>query len=209
MKSLLKYCGNHSLEDIVITAQSSADYLGFVFAPSKRQVNARQVGQWLKKVEVSQQIVGVFVNPTFREIDAVLEEVSLDVIQCHGEEQPEFLKTIKEKYHITVWKVIHHSSNALATMQTFRGIADGFVIDSKVRGQRGGTGVQFDWKAIPLYQQEAISQQVPYFIAGGINVSTITQLLSYDPIGIDLSSGIEINGRKSSEVKKQFEELLV
>ncbi|RXJ03954.1 phosphoribosylanthranilate isomerase [Anaerobacillus alkaliphilus] len=208
MRPLLKYCGNHSLNDVIVTAKSRADYLGFVFAPSKRCVTAQQVSRWLKEVEVSQKIVGVFVNATLREIEEVMEEVSLDVIQCHGEEPPEFVTTLKEKYQKNVWKVIHHSKSGLQTMQAYRHKVDGFVIDSKVAGQRGGTGVQFDWQVIPEYQQEAKNQQVPCFIAGGINVSTITQLLEYNPIGIDLSSGIERDGRKSTTIKNNFEERL-
>lgn len=208
MKPLLKYCGNASFQDIIITANSQGDFLGFVFAKSKRQVNSNDVKRWLEEKPVTQQIVGVFVNPTLAEVGAVLKDVSLDIIQCHGEESPTFIKELKQLYSKPVWKVIHHSNKGIEMMKQYRGIVDGFVIDSRVGNERGGTGVQFDWQAIPLYQKEAEFQQVPYFIAGGINETTIEELLSYQPYGIDLASGIEQNGRKSEKIKEQFEKRL-
>lgn len=205
---LLKYCGNHSVEDVVVTANSKASYLGFVFAPSKRCVTGEQVRQWLANVRVGQQLVGVFVNATIEEIEKVLIDVPLDVIQCHGAETPEFIKELKQRCNKLVWKVIHHSETGLETMKKYRGVVDGFVIDSKIPGLAGGTGVTFDWEAIPNYQQEAEFQQVSCFIAGGINPNTVQDLLQYNPIGIDLSSGIEENGRKSENVKNLFEKRL-
>ncbi len=205
---MLKYCGNHSLEDVKVASNSSAEYLGFVFAESKRCVTPSEVKEWLSKVNVSQKLVGVFVNATIDDIELAVETIPLDVIQCHGEETVEYILALKALFSQKVWKVIHHSENGMDLMKQYEGIVDGYVIDSKVRGIRGGTGVTFDWSAIPSYKREAEKQNVPCFIAGGINVSTITKLLKYDPEGIDLSSGIEENGRKSEEIKIQFEERL-
>jgi phosphoribosylanthranilate isomerase len=205
MKTLLKYCGNHSFEDVVVTANSRADYLGFVFAPSKRRVTAIEVKRWLAEINVKQKIVGVFVNASFLEIEDVLEQVPLDVIQCHGEETADYISALKAHHNKVVWKVIHHSEMGLKTMKEYRGLVDGYVIDSRVAGLRGGTGVTFDWESIPSYQQEANFQQVPCFIAGGINSNSVKSLLQYHPVGIDLSSGIEEDGKKSGKIKKQFE----
>lgn len=205
---LLKYCGNHSYNDVVVTANSKADFLGFIFAESKRCVTPSQVIEWLNKAVVSQKIVGVFVNASIEEIDYVRNEIPLDIIQCHGEETPEYILTLKSRCSLPIWKVIHHSQNGLQLMKQFDGLVDGYVIDSKVNGQRGGTGVTFDWAAIPHYEKEAESQNVPYFIAGGINPRTVKELLQYNPMGIDLSSGIEENGQKSDKIKIEFEECL-
>lgn len=205
MTALLKYCGNHSFEDIVVTSNSQADYLGFVFAPSKRCVSAEEVANWLGELTVTQKLVGVFVNASLQEIEDVIKHVPLDVIQCHGDETPEFITNIKTHLNKIVWKVIHHSDLGLKTMKKYSGLVDGFVIDSKAANARGGTGVTFDWDAIPSYQREALAQNVPCFIAGGVNVNTIETLLDYEPIGIDLSSGIEEQGQKSAELRNQFE----
>lgn len=205
---LLKYCGNYSFKDVQITANSRANYLGFIFAESKRSVTPQQVQQWLKKISVQQKIVGVFVNARLEEIEHVTSQLPLDVIQCHGEETTEDILALKASLKQQVWKVIHHNQNSLELMKQFDGLVDGYVIDSKVSGLRGGTGVKFDWSSIPVYQKEALRQQVPLFIAGGINPQTISELLQYEPLGIDLSSGIEENGRKSTEIKNQLEERL-
>ncbi|MCT8138899.1 phosphoribosylanthranilate isomerase [Anaerobacillus sp. CMMVII] len=205
MKPLLKYCGNQSFEDIVVTANSQAQYLGFVFAPSKRCVDPLEVQEWLLEQSVTQKLVGVFVNSTLQEMERVLNYVPLDVIQCHGDEPPDFVARIKEYFQINVWKVIHHSESGVKKMKSYRHLVDGFVIDSKVEGQRGGTGMPFEWEAIPLYQEEASLQNVLCFIAGGINVNSVRDLLQYKPLGVDLSSGIEVNGMKSEKVKNQFE----
>lgn len=205
MTALLKYCGNHSFEDIVVTSNSQAHYLGFVFAPSKRCVSPEEVANWLGELKVTQKLVGVFVNASLLEIEDVIKHVPLDVIQCHGDETPEFITNLKTHLNKPIWKVIHHSELGLRAMKKYSGLVDGFVIDSKVASARGGTGVTFDWEAIPSYQRESLAQNVPCFIAGGINVNTIENLLQYEPLGIDLSSGIEEHGRKSAEIKNQFE----
>jgi phosphoribosylanthranilate isomerase len=202
---LLKYCGNYSFEDVQITANSRANYLGFIFAESKRSVTVHQVKQWLEQIQIPQKIVGVFVNASLEEIESVSRQVRLDVIQCHGEETPDFILTLKAAISQQIWKVVHHSENGLEKMKQYEGLVDGYVVDSKVSGQRGGTGQTFDWSSIPSYQKEAFRQQVPIFIAGGINPQTVKELLLYQPVGIDLSSGIEENGRKSIEIKNQLE----
>lgn len=203
---LLKYCGNYSFEDVQITANSRAGYLGFIFAESKRSVTVHQVKQWLEQIQIPQKIVGVFVNADLEEIEYVSSRIRLDIIQCHGEETPDYILNLKAALSPQIWKVVHHSQNGLEKMKQYDGLVDGYVIDSKISGQRGGTGQTFDWSSIPSYQQEALRQQVPIFIAGGINPQTVKELLLYQPVGIDLSSGIEKNGRKSIEIKNQLEE---
>lgn len=207
-QTFLKYCGNHSLQDVMITSQSRADYLGFVFATSKRKVSPQQVKDWLDQVKVKQKLVGVFVNAPLEDIKIVCRHVELDVIQLHGEETPEDVSQLKHQLQKEVWKVIYHSPQGLDKMREFSSIADGYVVDSKIGNQRGGTGVTFDWSAVPLYQQEAINQKAKCFIAGGINPETVQKLLSYHPIGVDLSSGIETDGQKDEFKKNLLEERL-
>ncbi|MBU8907252.1 phosphoribosylanthranilate isomerase [Desertibacillus haloalkaliphilus] len=210
MRPLLKYCGNHSLSDLQATLESNADFIGVVFAESKRQVTADQVVEWLKEVELSpqQQLVGLFVNPSVTEIDDVLQRVPLQVIQCHGNESKELVSSIKQTFGLPVWKVIHHHKGGLEQMKSFHGVCDGFVVDSKVKGQWGGTGETFDWSSVPPYLEEGKRQGVPVFIAGGINPNNVTKLLSFHPTGIDISSGIERDGQKDKAEISRLEERL-
>lgn len=194
---LVKLCGNRSLEDLTKTASSSATHLGFIFVNrTKRYVRPEQVGRWLKKVRPNQKLVGVFVDPTISEIEEVLRFVPLDVIQLHGNETVGTLLSVKEATGLPIWKVIHHEQDGEAQMEIFQGVADGYVIDSKVKGAHGGTGVQFDWAAIPTYKALAEQQGVPFLVAGGVNPENVTDLLGYAPDGIDLSSGSETNDQK-------------
>lgn len=205
--TVLKYCGNRSLQDVQRVAKSQADYIGFVFAESKRKVEPENVRRWLSGVELGKKkIVGVFVHPTIVSVASVVEHVPLSIIQCHGMETMQTVKQLKETFQLPVWKVIHHAPEAWTYMCAWKGIADGFVIDSGRKGAWGGTGISFDWSVVPYYMEEATRQGVPCFIAGGITPNNVEQLLVYKPFGIDISSGIEENEHKSEQKIKQIEQ---
>lgn len=202
----LKVCGHQSLQDIETTLQTNVDYLGFVFAQSKRSVYPKEVGNWFAQLKLThQQLVGVFVNASFEEIAAVLKEVPLHVIQCHGSEPPAYLQTIKQMTGCEVWKVIHHQFRAWEEMKQYQGAADGFLVDAKVNGQWGGTGKSFAWEYIPRYIDEAQRQGVNCLIAGGVNQSNVERLMEYRPDGVDVASGSETNGEKDLEKIRQIE----
>ncbi|MGV2620485.1 UNVERIFIED_CONTAM: phosphoribosylanthranilate isomerase [Halobacillus marinus] len=194
---IVKLCGNRSLSDVAKTTSSEATHLGFIFVRrTKRYVRPEAVARWIRKIRPKQKLVGVFIEPTLEELEQILHFVPLDVIQLHGNETVSQLLRIKEAFGLPVWKVIHHQENGMNQMEIFQGVADGYVIDSKVDGQAGGTGVRFDWEAVPSYQSAAYEQGVPCLIAGGIRRENVAELLTYDPDGIDLSSGIESNETK-------------
>jgi len=203
----IKYCGNKSLEDLEVTSRSNADYLGFIFAESKRKVDPTQLKQWLTEVNIgSKQLVGVFVNESISNILSTIDEVPLSIIQCHGTETREYLIELKERTSIPVWKVIHHTDISLNEMENLSGIVDGYVIDSKVKGMWGGSGQTFNWSFIPDYIEEAKNQNVPCFIAGGVNRENVGALLDFDIHGIDISSGIEEKGIKDKAIITKIEE---
>jgi phosphoribosylanthranilate isomerase len=203
----LKYCGNRSADDVQVALASGADYLGFIFTESKRNVSPEEVKRWLALASLGdKQLVGVFVNASVDQIASVTEQLPLHVVQCHGHETPAELAVVKEATRLSVWKAIHHDDGALETMKQYAGVADGYVVDSRVAGAWGGTGVSFDWEAVPRYLEEAARQGVPCFIAGGITPDNIERLLAYRPDGIDISSGIETDGRKDPAKMKQIEE---
>ncbi len=206
LQPLIKYCGNTSFEDVQVVAKSKAHYIGFIFANSQRKVHPDDVNNWLKKVDIQdKKTVGIFVNAELKEIETVLENVPLSVIQCHGTESVDFIKRVKNKTGVHVWKVIHHDKQGPGTMKEFAGVADGYVVDTKVANLWGGSGISFEWKVIPIYQQEARKQGVPCFIAGGIDSNNIENLLSYEIDGFDISSGIEHEGKKDHTIIQTIE----
>lgn len=203
----LKYCGLHSKEDVAQAAASACDYLGFVFVKSKRQVEAEEVQSWLKAFPaLTKKKVALFVNESLETISDVVRSCDFDVVQLHGNESVEDVRNIKaELGDVVIWKVIHDGDKALTTMQQFEDVVDGYIVDQKSKNAWGGTGQSFDWSRVPMYLKEGKRQGLPVMIAGGVNPDNIASLVSMNPDGIDLSSGIESNGRKSKEKMKLIE----
>ncbi|KHF40332.1 phosphoribosylanthranilate isomerase [Halalkalibacter okhensis] len=208
MQPLLKLCGNHSAHDTMVTLSSSADYIGFVFAKSKRQVVRKQVQEWLSEHRNfnDKKLVALFVNESIETIIAAIKDLPIDVIQCHGNESVEQLSELKSRVDLPIWKAIHHKQDAIKRMESYQGVVSGYIVDCKVQGQWGGSGVSFDWDYIPQYLDEGKRQGVPVFIAGGIRPENVEEVLQYSPDGVDVSSGIEENGQKSRDLIRQLEE---
>lgn len=206
----LKCCGNHSLQDFESSIKSGADYIGVVFAESKRKVQPRKLKKWLKEIPLQdhQKLVGVFVNPSVEELEWVLQYVNIDILQMHGNETVPQLLYFREITNKPMWKAIHHNEHALELMKIYDGIIDGYVVDTKHGHQWGGTGKRFDWEHVPSYLKEAEKQHVPCFIAGGINPENVGELLPYNPNGVDVSSGIESNGAKDYDKISKITERL-
>ncbi len=192
----LKICGIRTQEDYENVRNAGADFAGFIFADSKRYVPPVEVCRWIT-TDSKLKHVGVFVNPGIKEIEKTLQQIPLDVIQLHGSETERFVNEIREIFGIEIWKALTHSTKTLTHMEDYQSAVDGYIIDTKVKGKWGGTGISFDWNAIPSYVEKAEKLQKSCFIAGGIKPVNIKKCLTYKPSGIDLSSGVEENGRKS------------
>ncbi|KXZ21592.1 phosphoribosylanthranilate isomerase [Bacillus nakamurai] len=205
-KPELKYCGIRSERDYELAALSQADYLGFIFAESKRKVTPGDVQEWFGRFQTDQKRVGVFVNETAENIARIAADLSLDVIQLHGDESPEDARRLRPLVCCEIWKALHHRGGTLQQMTQFESAVDGYVIDSFVKGMRGGTGITFSWDCVPLYRNQARHAKKRCFIAGGVNPETITDLLKWRPGGIDLASGIEKKGQKDKTLIRLLEE---
>ncbi|PTL40363.1 bifunctional phosphoribosylanthranilate isomerase/tryptophan synthase subunit beta [Alkalicoccus saliphilus] len=194
--TLIKFCGTRSEEDYKAALRSKADFIGFIFADSKRRVTATQVKAWkTSNTPGSKKLIGVFVNESPEVIKKTAQQAGIDGIQLHGSETPEDVKNLKKETSLTIFKTIHHSSKALEQMKLFEGMVDGYIIDTKTPEGWGGTGTSFDWEAVPAYSKEAEEQNVFCLIAGGITPDNIKDLLAFKPHGIDVSSGIESDER--------------
>ncbi|MCQ2010100.1 MAG: phosphoribosylanthranilate isomerase [Sporolactobacillus sp.] len=208
-RPLLKFCGNQSFEDMQAAVESQADFIGFIFTDrSNRTVSPKSVAHWIKRFgpTIGKKLVGVFADDSLEKMNLVLQEVPLDLIQLHGQESPEQVASIKSVIKLPIWKALHHDKMTGYMMRCYQNIVDGFVIDTKVKGQLGGTGLSFDWASIPEYMREADHQHVPCFVAGGVTSENISELLTYHPIGIDIASGIEREHRKDRALIRKIEE---
>lgn len=205
----LKYCGIQSLTCFQIALESNADYIGFIFAKSKRNVSSQDVKAWIEQTDrAGKKLVGIFVNESVPAIVQTAAEASLDVIQLHGDESISQINELKERLssETKIWKALHHKDNTLQQMNSYSPAVDGYVIDTYSKEQRGGTGKSFPWEFIPSYTKAAKEAGKECFIAGGISADNVEALMKWKPSGIDLSSGIEENGRKSTALIKLLEE---
>lgn len=193
----IKICGMQSVQDIVAAVENGADYIGFVFAPSKRKVTFEDARQLLSQVNLKGvKTVGVFVNPAEETVREALETVPLDYVQLHGDETLEFTAQFKGQ----VIKAFP-SNSGLTYEEKFQYPAEFILIDSPRDEYYGGSGQTFDWRSL---KQEAIDQ-ARFALAGGLNSQNIrTAIEACQPALVDTSSGVETDGIKDSTKIKAF-----
>lgn len=180
---IVKVCGMREPGNIRDVEQTGADLMGFIFHPkSPRYVAARPA--YLPK---AQRRVGVFVNAPMEEILRKAREYSLDYIQLHGSESPEFCRQLKAA-GLRVIRAIGVSSPADAERAAIYDMADLMLFDTKTP-QHGGSGRRFNWDALAAY-----GGRVPFLLSGGINPQSAGDILALThPMmaGIDINSGFE------------------
>lgn len=192
---LVKVCGITTLEAAQVVANESADFIGFVFAPSTRQIDPLKAKEISGKLPASIKKVGVFVNETKTNIELIATQVGLDYIQLHGDETAEFATSLS----LPVIKALNVSNQLAFNLKHFP--AEYFIIDSPGKNYRGGSGETFDWNA--LTEMDINFKKV--FLAGGLNEHNVNSAIqTVHPIGVDVSSGVETDGKKDSLKIKQF-----
>ena len=188
------------------------DEIGFIFAKSRRQVTPEQAGSLIEEARKlstpsgrAPRTVGVFVGCELASLRELLSLAPLDVIQLHGSESPELCGAIKRELGVDVWKVFSVTGNddgsASSRLSDYQGTVDAVLIDTA----GGGTGQTFAWHVIEDYAEAARAIKVPLYVAGGLSPHNIRELLDAHPAdGVDVSSGVETDGRKDTEKIKQF-----
>ena len=202
----VKMCGISKVETIPAVVDAKPDYMGLVFAPSKRQVTVEQAKTLVEELHKQYAVrynsetiktVGVFVNETIENLLKIAEEVKLDVIQLHGDEDESFIQILKEQSNVEVWKAVQVRSAADAE-KWIDSSADMLLFDAYHKDERGGTGEVFDWSSLDEFER-------PFMLAGGIDSTNVARAIrTVRPYGIDISSGIETNGVKDNEKVKAF-----
>ena len=202
----VKMCGISKVETIPAIVDAKPDYMGLVFAPSKRQVTVEQAKILVEELHKQYAVrynsetiktVGVFVNETVENLLKIAEEVKLDVIQLHGDEDESFIQILKEQSNVEVWKAVQVRSAADAE-KWIDSSADMLLFDAYHKDERGGTGEVFDWSSLDEFER-------PFMLAGGIDSTNVARAIrTVRPYGIDISSGIETNSVKDNEKMKAF-----
>lgn len=213
----VKMCGISKVETIPAVVEAKPDYMGLVFAQSKRQVTVdqakilvselhkqyanrynRDVIQWSNDVvQEFIKTVGIFVNETLDNLVTIATEVNLDAVQLHGDEDEVFIQSLKERTNVEVWKAVQIRSAADAAAW-IDSSADMLLFDAYHKDERGGTGEVFDWSSLDEFER-------PFMLAGGIDSTNVARAIrTVRPYGIDISSGIETEGVKDDEKIKAF-----
>lgn len=199
----IKFCGLRRPEDIEYANQTRPDYIGFVFAKSKRQVSPELAGQLGLGLAEGMKKVGVFVNASLEEILEAVRLAKLDVVQLHGDEGPEEIRAVKEALVGVstgtigkipeIWKAVR-TTDAAVLLAADGLEVDRLLLDAFTPGMAGGTGVVADWNMIRGVKGQLTK---PFFLAGGLNAGNLEEAVyAVAPYGIDLSSGIETDGFK-------------
>ncbi len=193
----VKICGIRRAEDIEIINKYPPDYIGFVFAESKRKINLDTAKTLKKMLKVNIPVVGVFVNGNIEDILELYRNDIIDIAQLHGDENEDYINQLKEEAPgIKLIKAIE--INKKEDLNDYENInVEYLLLDS---GK--GSGKTFNWDLI----NKNISKD--FFLAGGLNSANFNQAIEkFQPYGIDLSSGVETNGYKDEEKIKKIMEL--
>ncbi len=183
----VKICGITREQDALAVAMSGADAIGLVFyEKSPRHVSIMQAAKLVAALPPFVTVVGLFVNASVDTVREVLSSVSLDVLQFHGDESPEYC----EQFHKPYLKAIRVKAGVdllqcAAEYQT----AQGLLLDAYVEGVPGGTGAVFEWSLIP----EVLRSRI--ILSGGLDDSNVgLAIAQIRPYAVDVSSGVELSG---------------
>ncbi len=195
----VKICGLKEPESLTVAIEEGADFIGFVFfEPSPRHIEIDVAKYLTNFVPKSVQIVGLFVNPEDEYLTQVLNDVPLNMLQLHGDESPERVGEIKEKFGLPIMKAFSITQKSdLSKVRTYKEVADWFLFDSppytilasgeKVGGMPGGNGVPFDWNILNDY-----TASKPWMLAGGLTPENVNGAIErLTPDVVDVSSGVE------------------
>jgi len=242
--SQVKICGLQTIEDALEATKNGAQFLGIIFAKSKRQVEKTQAKEivdavrsqtnqssdnqinlsknqfnhinkdnlinWFNqsKNEIEKVlsvkrplIIGVFSNQSSSEINDIVQYTGIDIVQLHGDETDSFCNEI----NFPIIRAIHVGEEDTCETVESRILAGYYhliLLDTKVTGltQQGGSGKSFDWSVATQLKQK----NIPFLLAGGLTPDNVTQALKVLPWSVDVSSGVETEGKKDKEKIKKF-----
>ena len=195
----IKICGIKRLEDIGIVNKYKPDYIGFVFAESKRKVTHDLAYRLKQDLDADIIAVGVFVDSPVEEIVELFEGGIIEMAQLHGSESEQYIQNLKQKTDDEL-KII----NAIEiSKETDLSKFDNSQSDYLLFDSGKGSGKTFDWNLI----KKDIKKE--FFLAGGLSSSNVMEAIEqFNPYAIDLSSSLETDGVKDENKIKEIMELI-
>ena len=196
----LKFCGLTREADICAANETRPDYIGFVFAESRRRVTDEQAVRLRAQLAPGIQAVGVFVNDDPAHIAELANRGVIDLIQLHGGESAAYIRRLRT---MTATPVIY--AVRVGTHEDIERVkpysVEYFLLDTCTKDAYGGSGKIFDWSLIGEVEK-------PYFLAGGLNESNIPRAMQTGAYALDLSSGIETDGVKDAAKMRRVAALI-
>ncbi|MGM0379937.1 MAG: phosphoribosylanthranilate isomerase [Bacillota bacterium] len=189
----IKICGIQTKKEIEMINEFvlDIDYIGLIFAPSKRKVDLKKAKSFLKVLDKRIKKVGVFVDEDLENINKIKKILDLDIIQCHGQEKNKDLKKINGK----VWKAISIKDKSSLKKIKKYSFADNILLDNK----NPGSGEKFDWDILKE------SKFKDFILAGGLNPKNVkTAIKNINPKIVDVSSGVQKGKYKDKNLIKKF-----
>lgn len=202
----IKLCGMMKPCDIEYANRIKPDFVGFIFANTRRKIGATQAKQFREALDAEIPSVGVFVNEDISVITSLVQDGCIDMIQLHGEEDADYIRRLREVCDVPVIKAVK-----VQTVEQIRQAAalpvDYLLLDTYRKGVLGGTGEAFDWELLreakiaagDTAEGDTAEGELfgkPYFLAGGLHAGNLREAAALGSYGLDVSSGIETDGSK-------------
>lgn len=197
----IKLCGMMKPCDIEYANRVKPDFVGFIFANTRRKISAAQAKQFREALDAEIPAVGVFVNEDISVITSLVQNGCIDLIQLHGEEDADYIRRLREVCDVPVIKAVK-----VQTVEQIRQAAalpvDYLLLDTYRKGVLGGTGEAFDWELLreaKIAAGDTAEGELfgkPYFLAGGLHAGNLREAAALGSYGLDVSSGIETDGSK-------------
>jgi len=193
LRTRLKICGITNEKDAIMVSNLGTDAIGFVFAESKRKITPERAKQIIKMLPPFITTVGIFMDAGLTDVNEITEYTSLDAVQLHGNENPEYCDKMNRKV-IKGILVTENDTKESLTKKMNAYSASAFILDP---GR--GSGKTFNWDIARKIEQ-------PLIIAGGLTPENVKQVIrDLNPYGVDVSSGVEKKyGEKDEEKVKKF-----
>jgi phosphoribosylanthranilate isomerase len=199
MVTRVKICGITNREDAQLAAKLGADALGFIFYPkSPRHVAPEAAREIIAHLPPFVAAVGVVVDEAADAVRDLAARVGLDWVQLHGQETPDYCRSLGLKV-VKGFRI--KDAGSLAELAPYRGAVQAMLLDTYKRGQAGGTGESFDWRLA-----RDAKAYGPIILAGGLTPDNVAQAIRVaQPQAVDTASGTEANpGRKDPDKLRAF-----
>jgi len=214
MNLWVKICANTSLADALIAAEAGADAVGFVLAPSPRQVTTEQVAAIVPKLPAEIEKIGVFVGASVDEIAATVDAARLTGVQLHSEVTADATAKLRARFgpKLRILRVVHFEAGAPErTADAAQGAivdasCDAILVDSRTATAVGGTGKAYDWVLASEFLFQDARARKRLIAAGGLTPQNVAEVIAtLRPWGVDVVSGVEAApGRKDAAKVRAF-----